>query len=116
MRAIQASSALKVYISNLMTQPGETRRYTASQHLRALNEHAGRNLFNYILLNVRPLTPRMRRKYAAERAEIVETDLEQIRYLGVEPVTAELLEEDHVARHDSRRLAKLVLKLATQRR
>lgn len=115
-RAIQSSGALKVYISNLMTQPGETRRYTASQHLRALNEHAGRNLFNYILLNVRPLTPRMRRKYAAERAEIVETDLEQIRSLGVEPVTAELLAEDHVARHDSRRLAKLVLKLAAQRR
>jgi len=114
--AIARSRALKVYIANLMTQPGETRRYTASDHVRALEKHAGGRLFDLIVLNTRALSPRLKRQYDAQRAEPVTNDLDEVRALGVEPVTANLLEEDHVARHDSRRLAKLVLTLAARRR
>ena len=114
--AIARSQALKVYIANLMTQPGETRRYAASDHVRALNEHAGSRLFDLVVLNTRPLSPRLQRQYTEQRAEPVSNDLDEVRALGVEPVTAHLLEEDHVARHDCRRLAKLVLSLAAQRR
>lgn len=110
--AIARSKALKVYISNLMTQPGESRRLTASEHLRAIHEHAGRNLFDLMVLNATPLSPRMRRKYAAQRAEPVANDLTEIRKLGTQPVLADLLDEDGLARHDSQRLAKLVLSLA----
>lgn len=113
-QAIASSKALKIYIANLMTQPGETKRYTASQHLRAIQEHAGRKLFDLVILNTTPLSAPLRRKYAAQRAEPVSNDLAEIRQLGAEPVLAELLEEDRVARHDSRRLAKLVLALASR--
>jgi uncharacterized cofD-like protein len=110
--AIARSKALKVYIANLMTQPGETRRLTASEHLRAIREHAGRNLFDLIVLNATPLSARLRRKYAAQRAEPVVNDLEEVRQLGAQPVVADLLVEDSLARHDPQRLAKLVLSLA----
>jgi uncharacterized cofD-like protein len=109
---IAFSRARKVYISNLMTQPGETSRYSASDHVRALNEHAGTKLFDHIILNNRRLSPKLARKYAADRAEPVANDLAKIRALGVKPVLAKLLEEDGVARHDSRRLARIVLSLA----
>lgn len=112
---IERSKARKVYIGNLMTQPRETFRYTASDHVRALNEHAGRRLFDRVILNTRPLSRGLLRRYAAQHAEPVANDLDEVRKLGAEPVLAEvLLEEDHVARHDSRRLAQLLLDLATE--
>lgn len=112
---IARSRALKVYVSNLMTQPGETLAYTASQHLRALGQHAGRQLFDVVVLNTRALSPTLEKRYAAEDAEPVAHDLEAVRGLGVEPVLADLLEEDHVARHNPRRLAQLLLDLAAHR-
>ena len=110
--AIARSRALKVYVCNLMTQPGETRRCTASDHVRAIQEHSGCKVFDYAVLNTKGLSPALLRRYAAQRAEPVVNDLGEIRALGVEPVTASLLEEDHVARHDPRRLAQLLLDLA----
>ena len=113
---IARSRALKVYIANLMTQPGETRRYTASDHLKALHEHAGRRLFDRVILNTGAFSAQMRKRYAAERAEPVVNDLEAVRALGVLPVCANLLGGDHVARHDPRHLAQLLLHLAAQHR
>lgn len=114
-RQLRCSKALKIYIANLMTQPGETRGYTAADHLRALHEHAGGRVFDRVILNKGELSAGMLRRYAAQRAGPVQNDLEAIRALGVEPVLADLLEEDHVARHDSTRLAKLLLNLAARR-
>jgi uncharacterized cofD-like protein len=113
-QVISLARARKVYISNLMTQPGETSRYTAADHLRALNEHAGSRLFDHVVVNTQPLSPRLARKYAAQRAEPVAYDLKEIRSLGAKPVRAKLLAEDGVARHDPRRLARLVLSLAKE--
>ena len=112
---LRRSRALKVYIANLMTQPGETRGYTAADHLTALHEHAGGRVFDRVILNTGRLSRAMLRRYTAQRAAPVQNDLEAIRALGVEPVLADLLEEDHVARHDSRKLARLLLNLATGR-
>jgi len=114
-RHIARAKALKVYVCNLMTQPGESRHYSAAQHLQAIARHAGGNLFDRIVLNTRPLSPALAKRYAAEQAEPVLNDLEKIRGLGVEPILADLLvEEDHVARHDSRQLAQILLDLAAR--
>ena len=114
--AIAASKALKVYIGNLMTQPGETRDYTAADHLRSLEHHAGGRLFDRVILNTRELSRALRKRYGADRAEPVTNDLDAVRALGVEPVLADLLLEDHLARHDSRHLAQLLLDLAVERK
>jgi uncharacterized cofD-like protein len=115
-QVIALSRARKVYISNLMTQPGETSHYTAADHLSALNDHAGSCLFDHVILNTGAISPRMARKYARQRAEPVANDLARIRSLGVKPVLANLVEEDGVARHNPRRLAKLLLSLAARGR
>jgi uncharacterized cofD-like protein len=114
-REIDRSKATKVVIGNLMTQPGESRGYSASDHIRTIQEHTGRKLFDHIVLNHRPLSPALLKRYAAERAEPVRLDLDAVRALGVKPHCANLLIEDRVARHDSRRLAKLLLALARRR-
>jgi uncharacterized cofD-like protein len=112
---VRRSKAVKIYIANLMTQPGETRGYTAADHLRALHEHAGARIFDRVILNTRLLSPGVLRRYATQRAGPLQNDLQAIRALGVEPFMADLLEEDHVARHDSRKLARLLLSRATRR-
>jgi uncharacterized cofD-like protein len=109
---IARSKARKVYIANLMTQPRETLRHTAADHVRALGQHAGGKVFDMVILNTRPLSPALLKRYAAQRAEPVLNDLDKVRALGVEPILTELLVEDHVARHDSRQLAQLLLGLA----
>jgi hypothetical protein len=67
------------------------------------------------VLNTGTLSGALLKKYAAERAEPVELDLDAVRMLGVKPLCANLLIEDQVARHDSRRLARLLLALAKKR-
>jgi len=113
---IARARARKVFIANLMTQPGETRDYTASDHLRAIREHArGQRLFDCVVLSNQRIPPQMRRRYAAEGAVPVLNDVEEVRKLGVTPVMAPLLDEDRVARHASSRLARLMLRLGGQK-
>ena len=112
---IARSRALKVYISNLMTQPGESRGYSAADHVRALHEHAGRKLFDAVILNDSPVSAALRRRYAADGAAPVVNDLAEVRAMGVLPVLADVLLEDRVARHNSAQLAKLLLGLVESR-
>ncbi len=109
---IAYSRALKVFVCNIMTQAGESRGYSAAEHVRALHLHAGRKLFDIVILNSRSVSPSVRRRYAVDRAEPVVNDLAEVRALGVEPVLADVLVEARVARHNSQRLAKLLLRLA----
>jgi uncharacterized cofD-like protein len=112
-RQIERSSAVKVYVGNLMTQPGETRGYSAAEHLEAISKHVGGNIFDFAVLNNRSFPPLMRERYAAEQAEPVVNDLARIQALGVCPVCVPLLQaEDGVARHDANRLSRLLLELA----
>jgi uncharacterized cofD-like protein len=111
------ASAVKVLVVNLMTQPNETRDYTASEHLRAIREHAGgRRLIDYVVLNTAPVSHRLLKRYAAEGAAPVTNDVDRIRALGAEPVEAPLIEEGEVARHDPHLLARLLLDLESRRR
>src|SRR5207249_6438060 len=64
--AVRASSAIKIYIQNIMTQPGETEMYSAADHVEALAHHCGGYLFSNILLTIVKLWPELLQKYAAE--------------------------------------------------
>jgi uncharacterized cofD-like protein len=112
-QAIAASSAVKIFVCNLMTQANESLGLTAADHLRALDDHAKSQIFDYALLNTRPVSDEMKQKYAAEDAEQIHIDLEAIRKIGVEPVCGDFLEEHAgVARHATDRLAKALLNIA----
>ena len=110
---IARARAVKVLVVNLMTQPNETRDYTASEHLRAIREHAGgRRLFDFVVLNTAPVSRRILKRYASEGAAPVVNDVENVRALGCEPVEERLLEDGEVARHEPHLLARLLLQLA----
>ena len=112
--AIRNSSAVKVYVCNLMTQANESLGRTAADHIRALNEHAHGQLFDYALVNRTTLSPELKAKYALEGASQIVADLDSIEALDVCPVLGDYLYEDNVARHNTENLARDILQVAAQ--
>src|SRR5256714_13586214 len=112
--AIVKSPAVKVFVCNLMTQANESLGLSAADHIRALNSHAGGQLFDYALINSKSVSAELQEKYASEGASQIVADLEAIEALGVCPILGDYLFEDVVARHDTDRVAKDLLELATQ--
>lgn len=68
---IARAGATRVYVANLMTEPGETDGYTLGDHLRAIREHTGFDLFDYVLVNSAPLPSTAISQYAADGAHII---------------------------------------------
>jgi len=116
-QAIRRSRATRVYIGNLMTQPGESQGYSAADHVRAIYAHTRPGLFDWIVLNHAPISPRLLRRYRAQRAEPVRNDIPELQRMGLRCIFDDLVEEDGalenlrggVARHDAGRLTRLVL-------
>jgi uncharacterized cofD-like protein len=111
-KAIVESPAVKVYICNLMTQANESLGLTAADHIRALNRHAQKQIFDYALINCTPASNQLKAKYALEGACQIVNDLDAIEALGVIPVLGDYLEEAGVARHNTTRVALDLMQLA----
>ncbi len=108
--AIASSRAIKVYVCNLMTQANESLGLTAADHIRALYQHAGCDIFDFALLNQTPASSALKAKYALEAATAIVCDAAAVEALGVTPILGNyLLEEAGVARHDTARVAKDLL-------
>lgn len=113
-RAIVESSAVKVFVCNLMTQANESLDLTAADHIRALTAHAGAQLFDYALINQKAASGEMKAKYALEGAAQIVADLDAIEALGVCPVLGDYLDEGAVARHATDRVAHDLMALMAQ--
>lgn len=114
--AIAHSRATRVYIANLMTQPGETRRYSVADHVRAIYKHTRNALFDFVVINRTPVLPRLLRRYAADGAEPVDASLAELESMGLKYVIGDLLQQDGVVRHDQSRLTRLLLDKFVRRR
>jgi uncharacterized cofD-like protein len=113
-QAIVESPATKVYICNLMTQANESLGLTAADHIRALNRHAGQQIFDFALINRTPVSEAIKAKYALEGACQIVADLDAIEALGVIPVLGDYLDEGDVARHDTAKVASDLVQLGSQ--
>lgn len=114
--AIRRSPAQRVYICNLMTQPGETQSYSAADHVRAIYSHTGGRLFDWVVLNNGPISARLLRRYRWQGAEPVRADVRPLQRLGVRCMFDQLAEEDGLVRHDAARLTRLLLEEFAHRR
>jgi uncharacterized cofD-like protein len=107
--AISKSHATCVYIANLMTQPGETEHYSVADHVRAIYEHTRRHIFDFVVINRKPVPPAFLRKYRLQGAEPVQPSLAELKQMGIRYITGDFLHHDKVLRHDQSRLARLLL-------
>ena len=109
--ALRKSRALKIYICNVMTQPGETDGYTASMHAEAIIKHAGRGAIDFMLVNNAPISEELREKYAAEGIAPVLVDEAQINALGIGFVAADIINQTDAVRHDPDKLSRNVMRM-----
>jgi len=104
--ALRKTRARVIYVCNIMTKAGETLGFTAVDFVRELEHYLGRGIVRDIVCNDQKPPARLLKRYAAERAEFVEPDLEESRVRR-----AALLGGRDLARHDSDRLARVLMSL-----
>jgi uncharacterized cofD-like protein len=115
-KAIEASSATRVYIANLMTQPGETDGYSLADHVRVIYRHTGCKLFDWVVASNQPVSPEIAHRYSLRGAEPVRVDTGEMQRLGVRCLFDNLLEEHGVVRHNGARLSQLLIEEFVGRR
>jgi uncharacterized cofD-like protein len=107
--ALARSRAKRVYIANIMTQPGETDHYSVADHVRAIYEHTRPGLFDCVVINRTPATAGVLRRYREQGADPVNPSLRELDRLKLRHISADLLHQDGLIRHDQERLARLLL-------
>lgn len=111
-KAIKESKGFKIYISNIMTEPGQTYNYSLSDHIKAIKRHIGEGMIDYCIYDTGEVTPEFIRKYNLKGAELVEQDIQKAKAESVNLVKRDLatIEGEHI-RHNSDAIAKAVIEL-----
>jgi len=110
--AVVASSAIKVYVCNVMTQPGETDGYSVSDHIKALAAHSNPRILGYCVVNTGEVSLDTLKRYAQQDSYLVVNDRKKIENAGYRVIEDDFsIIEDGVVRHDAEKLAKLILGL-----
>lgn len=110
-KVIGQSQATKIFVNNLMTQPGETDGYTARAHLETIKKYAPDIHFDFVVVNNRRISEEQAERYAAEGAYQIGLDdpIEEVVDQSTEIVRADLLDGGEKVRHNSERLSEVVL-------
>ncbi len=110
-RAMIESDAVKVFICNLMTQPGETDGMTGRRHLEVVKEHIPELQFDFLVVNDRVVSERQADLYLREGAEQigVHGSMNEDEIEGAAVIKRDLLDSGEKVRHDPAKLARTVL-------
>ena len=114
--AIASSKAVKIYVCNVMTEPGETQGYAAQDHLAAIFRHAGPDVVDWIIINDAPISDGMMRKYSYEGAEPVGWDRKVLESMGVRVVEGPVASQTELVRHDPDAIAREVMALVARKK
>ena len=111
-KAIKETKAFKIYVSNLMTEPGQTDNYTLSEHIKAINEHVGKGVIEYCIYDTGEIVPEYLRKYNMEGSELVEQDTSKVKIEGVYLIQRNLsyIENGYI-RHNPDAIAASIIQL-----
>ena len=111
-KAIKESEGIKVYVSNIMTELGQTDEYTLSDHIKAINEYVGEGIINYCIYDTGEIVPEFIKKYNFKGSDIVLPDVQKAKEMGVRLIQRNLskVEGDSI-RHDSDVIASTIIQL-----
>lgn len=108
---LENSSAIKIFICNVMTQPGETDGYTVSDHLQAVYDHVGQHLFDYVIVNDGEIPTQVQDFYAEKGAKPVEVDWDNVTGQGYKVIADTLVLFRRYLRHDADKLSHHIYQL-----
>ena len=111
-KAIRESNGIKIYVSNIMTELGQTDEYTLSDHIKTINDYVGSGIINYCIYDTGEIVPEFIKKYNLKGSDIVLPDTSKAKELGVRLVQRNLskVEGDSI-RHDSDVIASTIIQL-----
>ena len=111
-KAIKDSKAMRFYISNIMTEPGQTDNYTLSDHFKAINEHVGTDIIDYCLADTGEIVPEYIRKYNKEGSEPVEIDDKNLSAYNIKVIERNLsCIKNEKIRHNSDVIAGTIIEM-----
>lgn len=113
-QAVAEAAGCKLYICNVMTQPGETDGFDVLDHIQAIQDHAG-PLFSHVLVNTAGAPQDVLEKYAEEGKYQVAADLEQLKQAGYQVISGDFLARGDLARHDSFKVATTIMEFVGSR-
>ena len=111
-KAIKESNAIKIFVSNIMTEPGQTDNYTLSDHIKAILDHAGKGVIDYCIYDSGEIIPEIIKMYNRRGQEVVEQDIQKSKELGVkllEKNLSQIVGEN--VRHNTEAVAESVIEL-----
>ena len=111
-KAIRDSKAMRFYISNIMTEPGQTDNYMLSDHFKAIQEHVGTEIIDYCLADTGEIIPEYIRKYNKEGSEPVEIDSQSLNSYGIKVIQRNMscIKNDRI-RHNSEIIASTIIEM-----
>lgn len=111
-KAMKESKAVKMYISNIMTEFGQTDNYTLAEHIKAIQDHVGKGVFDYCLVDTGEVVPEYVRRYNKEGSEVVEANITQAASLGVKIIQKDMscIKNDKI-RHNPAMIASTIIEL-----
>lgn len=111
-KAIKESKAFKIYVSNLMTEPGQTDNFSLSDHIKAITDHAGKGIIEYCIYDTGELVPEYIRRYNMQGQDLVEIDAAKAKAEGIYLMQREISHvEDNFIRHNPEAIAASIIQL-----
>ena len=111
--AIIRSQALKVFVCNIMTQPGETSDFSASDHIKTLYNYIPGSI-NFAIVNKGDMSQELLKKYEIDGAFPVFVDNDELKSMNILPVMDNILLESDYLRHNSDKLARIIIRLVEE--
>lgn len=111
-KAIKDSKAMKFYISNIMTEPGQTDNYDLSEHFRVIKEHVGTDIIDYCLADTGEVVPEYIRKYNKEGSDLVEIDSRKLNNYNIKIIQRNMsCIKDGKVRHNPEIIAASIIEM-----
>lgn len=113
--ALKKSNAIKIYVCNVMTQPGETDGYSVFEHIKAIEDHTYSGIIDYCIVNTAEIPEELKKRYLDDGAETVKVDTERINKAGIKIIGGDFISvKNNLIRHNSRRLAEVIIDLVAE--
>lgn len=116
--AMHKTKAAKIYVSNIMTQPGETDNYTVSDHIKAIFDHGGKGIIDYVVVNKETIDAEWEKKYMEETSKLVSIDEDKIKDMGVDIISSNFIKinKKGCVRHNSEKLAAILIETIMEKK
>ena len=115
--ALVKTKALRIHVSNIMTQPGESDNYSVKDHIDAINKHAKCKVVDYVVVNIGKISSELEEKYLKDSSNIVNINEEEVTKLGIGVIKSDFVKvKKGYVRHDTDKLAAVLVETIMEKK